>query len=125
MVDLVWKKVDLTAICSTPDDNRDLELLWVAVTMKKGAALIGVMYHPPKPCYVTKDLMEHIDRSLDGLLEAEKHTAVILGGAFNGLNVEEVSIRTGIVPLIKAHIKKKKFLKMKMKSIPDQYNTKT
>src|SRR6218665_2307994 len=96
--------------------------------MGGGVALVGrhhlPLYHPPKPCYEKGVLMDFIERSLEELLTVDMRAAVILGGDFNGLNVEEVSIRTGLVPLVKAPTRGKKILGMLMTSIPDQYNIK-
>ena len=70
--------------------------------------------------------MDFIERSLEELhvLAVDMGAAVILGGDFNSLNVEEVSIRTGLVPLVKVPTRGGKIFDMLATSIPGQYNIK-
>src|SRR6218665_1288679 len=113
-----------STICKVQDDPRDLELLWVRIVMGGGVVLVGALYPPPKPCYEKGVLMDFIERSLEELLAVDMGAAVIVGGDFNKLNVEEVSIRTGLVPLVKVPTRGGKILDMLMTSIPGQYNIK-
>ena len=92
--------------------------------MGVGVVLMGALFHPPKACYETGVLMDFIERSLEELLAVDMGAEVILGGDFNKLNVEEVSIRTGLVPLVKVPTRGGKILDMLMTSIPGQYNIK-
>src|SRR6218665_1052929 len=85
---------------------------------------MGALYHPPKPCYEKGVLMDFTERSLEELLAVDMGAEVILGGDFNKLNVE-VSIRTGLVPLVKVPTRGGKILDMLMTSIPANTTSKS
>ena len=64
-------------------------------------AIVGALYHhPPKPCYNIDRLYDHVERSLEELLEMNVGASVILGGDFNQLKVSEITERTGVIPLV-------------------------
>src|SRR6218665_2474308 len=107
-----------STICKVQDDPRVLELLWVRIVMGGGVVLVGALYHPWKPCYEKVVLMDFIERSLEELLAEDMGAEVILGGDFNKLNAEEVSIRTDLVSLVKVSTRGGKILDMLMTSIP-------
>ena len=77
-----------------------MELLWVRISTGRGVALVGALYHPTKPIYAVDDLMEYIERSLDALLTIDGGAVIVLAGDFNQLNVEKLSARTGLIPLV-------------------------
>ena len=68
----------------------------------------------------TGALLDFIKQSLKELLVVDTGAAVILGGDFNKLSVEEVLICTGFVPLVKIPTRRVIF----MTSMPGQYNIK-
>src|SRR6218665_3843958 len=122
----IYMHASLTStVCKVQDDPRDLELLWVRIVMGGGVVLVGALYHPPKPCYEKGVLIDFIERSLEELLAVDMGAEVILGGDFNKLNVEEVSIRTGLVSLVKVSTRGGKILDMLMTSIPANTTSKS
>ena len=101
-------------------DERDLEILWVHLSNRGAETVVGVLYHPPKPIYPTGLLMDAIEKSIEGIQKIHPQAKIILGGDFNGLNVAEVSLRTGLVNVVNVptrgastldHICKKRFLR--------------
>src|SRR6218665_3483460 len=79
---------------------------------------------PPKPCYNIDRLYDHVERSLEELLELNVGASVILGGDFNKLKVSEITERTGLIPLVSVPTRGTKILDMLMTSIPCQYTIK-
>src|SRR6218665_1649130 len=78
-------------------------------------AIVGALYyHPPKPCYNIDRLYDHVERSLEELLELNVGASVILGGDFNKLKVSEITERTGLIPLVSVPTRGAKILDMVM-----------
>jgi len=99
-----------------PNDNRDLELLWVRVELQTASFLIGALYHPPKFGYPIVELYDYTEATLEELLLQNPDASVILAGDFNQLNIDEVSARTGLLPLVKTPTRGEKILDMTMTS---------
>ena len=45
--------------------DRNLELLWLRVTLEGHAFIVAAVYHPPKPIYQESELISAIERSLE------------------------------------------------------------
>src|SRR6218665_1761446 len=93
------------------------------------ALLFGITFHLQLvflsyPCYNIDRLYDHVDRSLEELLELNVGASVILGGDFNKLKVSEITERTGLIPLVSVPTRGTKILDMVMTSIPYQYTIK-
>ena len=82
-------------------DHPDYELLWVRVQSDTYSAVIGALYHPPKPIYVVQDLLSHIDECLEAIANGMPSVLVVLAGDFNGLRDDEVVSRAALIPLVK------------------------
>ena len=54
-------------------DQSDFQLMWVRVQSNEHDAIIGAIYHPPKPIYAVADLLCHIDSCLEAI--ASGHSA--------------------------------------------------
>lgn len=106
------------------NDNRELELLWVRSSTATETVITGALYHPPKPCYQSADLYDHIERSLEEILVANDGASVILGGDFNQLRLPEVTARTGLIPLVNVPTRGAKTLDMIMSTPPARHNIK-
>src|SRR6218665_478936 len=67
---------------------------------------------------------QYIERSLDELLTINGGAVVVLAGDFNQLNVEELSARTGLIPLVHVPTRGHKILDMVMASPLAPYHVK-
>jgi len=65
------------------------------------SAVIGALYHPPKPIYVVQDLLSHIDECLEAIANDMPSVLVVLAGDFNALRDDEVVSRAALIPLVK------------------------
>ena len=65
--------------------NRNIELLWVRVSVSGRIFVIGAVYHPPKPIYQESELISAIEDSLDQFSSMPEVTFVTLAGDFNQL----------------------------------------
>ena len=63
-------------------------------------AIIGALYHPPKPIYKTTALLDHIESCLDAIAIQEPGAVVILAGDLNKLPEEDITARTGLVSIV-------------------------
>ena len=63
-------------------------------------AIVSAMYPPPKSCYNIDRLYDHVELSLEELLELNVGASVILGEDFNQIKVSEITERTGLIPLL-------------------------
>lgn len=57
---------------------------------------VGVLYHPPKPIYQKKLLLDMLERSVEDLTRERGEILIALGGDFNDLEVRDVVERTGL-----------------------------
>src|SRR6218665_61727 len=69
-------------------------------------------------------MYEFIETSLEELLCQHPDASVVLAGDFNKLNVREISVRTGLLPLVKTPTHGGKILDMLMISPPQKYQVK-
>src|SRR6218665_2523834 len=111
-------------ICQVANDNRTFELLWVKAVNEKGVAIIGALYHPPKPIYLVVDLYDYIERTLDEILSTNVDAEVSLCSDFNALSVSEITLRTGLIPLVTTPTRGEKLLDMIMTTPPQRHNIK-
>ena len=51
----------------------------------KSTAVIGALYHPPKPIYAVSDLLCHIDACLDTIASDMPSALVVIAGDFKGI----------------------------------------
>src|SRR5688572_19210879 len=68
--------------------------------------------------------MDYIECSLEELLRIDPEALVVLAGDFNQLDVNEVTIRTGLTPMVHQPTRGVNTLDMFMISAPDLYSTK-
>jgi len=113
-----------SAALTVTGDTRTLELLWVLVEAPPQPILVGALYHPPKYSYPVEEMYEFIETSLDELLCQHPDASVVLAGDFNKLNVTEISVRKGLLPLVKTPTRSGKILDMLMISPPQKYQVK-
>src|SRR6218665_1169026 len=113
-----------TTICQVSNDNHTFEFLWVKAVNEKGVAIIGALYHPPKPIYPVVDLYDYIERTLDEILSTNVGAEVSLCGDFNALSVSEITLRTGLIPLVTTPTRGEKLLDMIMTTPPQRHNIK-
>ena len=73
-------------------DDRTYELLWVRV----GAALVGALYHPPRPQYSAESLLDYVESCVAELTRDHPTSVVMLAGDFNQLPHNAVVERTGL-----------------------------
>src|SRR6218665_162252 len=69
-------------------------------------------------------MYEFIETSLEELLCQHPDASVVLAGDFNKLNVTEISVRKGLLPLVKTPTRSGKILDMLMISPPQKYQVK-
>jgi len=80
--------------CTT--DDTVFELLWARV----GDAIVGALYHPPKPQYAIDSLLDYIESCVDELLHDYPGLPIVLAGDFNQLPDIAVAERTGFIQLV-------------------------
>jgi len=91
----------LSASLWTPaSDHSDYELLWVRVQFNSYEAVIGALYHPPKPIYAVSDLLCHIDACLDTIASDMPSAIVVIAGDFNSLSDDDFVSRTALASLV-------------------------
>jgi len=90
-----------SAALTVTGDTRTLELLWVLVEAPTKSILVGDLYHPQKYSYPVEKMYEFIETSLEELMCQHPDASVVLAGDFNTLNIGEISVRTGLLPLVK------------------------
>lgn len=83
-----------------PGDAPLYELLWLRVQSVDCNLVIGALYHPPKPLYKEADLMAYIEASVDYINNVFLDACIILAGDFNMLSVQQLVMRTGLLPIV-------------------------
>ena len=78
-----------------PDDGT-YELLWVRVN----TAIIGALYHPPRPQYVSSSMIDYIEANVEEIVCTFPDQLVILAGDFNQLPVNVIEERTVLTSLV-------------------------
>ena len=63
-------------------------------------SLSSALYHPPRPIYVTNDLIDYIEVSVMHIQQNFTAAHIILAGDLNQMSDNEVVIRTGLTSLI-------------------------
>ena len=77
-------------------EQLNFELLWERVQSDGFDAIIGAIYHPPKPVYPATDLLRYIASCLETIARDEPTALVVLAGDFNGLINNDVVSRTAL-----------------------------
>ena len=70
------------------------------VQSDKFDAIIGAIYHPPKPIYLVTDLLCYVESCLETIARDEPTALVVLAGDFNGLTDNDVVSRTALTSLV-------------------------
>ena len=81
-------------------DHSNFELLWVELNDSSSKIYIGALYHPPQPIYDAKELLIHIERTIEELSTRHPEALIILGGDLNQLSESEITDRTGLVGIV-------------------------
>jgi hypothetical protein len=71
--------------------------------------VLGVCYHPPKPKYVTSDLVTTILSDIDAISMQSPDAVIALTGDFNSLNTDSFVNDCGLVMLKDAVTRGKRF----------------
>ena len=68
------------------------EILWIKTYIKNSECFIGGIYHPPKSIYNSKDLLVHLERTLEDIVTAASSVSpiIILAGDFNQLDNNDI-----------------------------------
>ena len=74
----------------TVPQEEAFEILWVQYKYNNQNYIIGGIYHPPKPIYVTSDLMRYISKVVDEIYEHPDKPLLILAGDFNLLPLNAI-----------------------------------
>jgi len=93
----LYVRASLSVLLSTfSADNRTYELLWA----KFDKLFVGVLYHPPKPCYTVESLLDYLESAVDEILRDCPDADIVLAveGDFNRLPEDLVVLRTGLTP---------------------------
>ena len=64
--------------------------------MRVGAALVGALYHPPRPQYSAESLLDYVESCVAELTRDHPTSVVVLAGDFNQLPHNAVVERTGL-----------------------------
>jgi len=84
-----------------PNDNRDYELLWSKIEAPNQTILLGAIYHPPKPIYLTPSFMDYIVETIENFMATHPLCPIIIAGDTNNLDVAQIIERTGMIDLVK------------------------
>ena len=76
------------------------ELLWLQVRVGQRVAMVGALYHPPKPLYHTAALLDYIESCLDAIAIQFPEAVIILAGDLNMLSEEDTVARTCLVSIV-------------------------
>jgi len=68
----------LLSVWSYSSDDRQYELLWVRVT----AALVGALYHPPRPQYSANSLLDYVESCVAELTRYHPTSTIVLVGDY-------------------------------------------
>ena len=66
-----------SSLWKSPSEQLNFELLWIRVQSDKFDAIIGAIYHPPKPIYPVTDLLCYIESCLEIIARDEPKALVI------------------------------------------------
>ena len=77
-------------------DDRTFELLWIITD----TAIVGALYHPPRPTYQPEMLLNYLELSLEEIVCEHPEILVVLAGDFNQLSDQVVSERTGLMSIV-------------------------
>jgi len=77
-------------------DNGTYEVLWA----KFDKLFVGVLYHPPKPCYTVESLLDYLESAVDEILRDCPDADIVLAGDFNRLPEDLVVLRTGLTQIV-------------------------
>jgi len=77
-------------------DNRTYELLWTNIDN----LFVGVLYHPPKPCYTVDSLLDYLESTVDEIGRYCPDADIVLAGDFNRLPEASVVQRTGLTQIV-------------------------
>ena len=83
-----------------PADHSNFELLWVELNDSSSKIYIGALYDPPQPIYDAKELLIHIERTIEELSTRHPEALIILWGDLNQLSESEITDRTGLVGIV-------------------------
>jgi len=79
-----------------PDDSRAFELMWVSLNTAARHAIIGALYHPPKPKYQPSTLLDFIEANISTIRYRFPSALVVLAGDFNRLPCHEIVARCSL-----------------------------
>ena len=97
----IYVKNDVqAALCSPSGDDENFELLWVHISLSDYSAVIGAIYHPPKPIYCTSKLLDYIEHSVETLSNSYPNSLIILAGDMNSLEPVSITERTGLADIV-------------------------
>jgi hypothetical protein len=76
--------------------------MWIKVGAASdvGQALIGAIYHPPRPLYTPQSLLDYIDESVEEIYTSYPGALVILAGDLNTLPSQDIIDRSGLSLLV-------------------------
>ena len=77
-------------------DNCLFEVLWITI----GNLFVGVVYHPPKPCYDVQSFLDYLEATIDEIMCKSPSSKVVMAGDFNQLSDTELTQRTGLMQLV-------------------------
>jgi hypothetical protein len=102
----------------------EIELMWVSLGEGKIDSYVGCAYHPPKPTYEPKNILDAIDQSVDELQRLSPTATITLAGDFNQLSDMDITDRTGLTPIVRVPTRGKNILDQIFTSTQDYQNVK-
>ena len=90
------------------------EILWVKV----GNVFVGVLYHPPKPCYTSDSFLDYLESTVNEIVRDFPTADIVLAGDFNQLPDDRVVQRTGLSQIVHQPTRGTKLLDRIYESIP-------
>ena len=93
----VYARTSLKAeIWQYSGDNNVFELLWITT----GDLFVGVVYHPPKPCYDVDSFLDYLEATVNEISFKFPTSEIVMVGDFNQLSGTVVTQRTGLTHIV-------------------------